>query len=226
MGQIIEVPVFIWLITTPGESPILVDTGFRKNSISTGLHYPIIQTRDQNPVEALKKHGYKPDDFKQIIVTHLHWDHCGNNDLFPKARFIVQKDELDYASNPLPVHEKPYEIGIPNHKPAFQGFSYEAIDGDYEITQNIQLVKAPGHTPGIQNVSVKTDQGLYYLASDNIPLQENIEPLIWPSGCFCDLFAYYYTLNQIKARPDQIIPGHEPALIGREIPPTSSLSGG
>lgn len=42
-------------------------------------------------------HGVAPENIKTVIMTHLHWDHAGNNGLFQNARFYVQQRELDYA---------------------------------------------------------------------------------------------------------------------------------
>ena len=35
-----------------------------------------------------------------VVLTHLHWDHVGNRDLFPDATVLVQEDELRYAISP------------------------------------------------------------------------------------------------------------------------------
>ena len=57
----------------------------------------------------LRQRGLEPGDIDVVINTHLHWDHCSNNALFPKATFYVQRDELGYACAPLPVHRQAYE---------------------------------------------------------------------------------------------------------------------
>jgi glyoxylase-like metal-dependent hydrolase (beta-lactamase superfamily II) len=36
--------------------------------------------------EAIAKLGLKPEDITDLIITHMHWDHAGGMDLFPKAR--------------------------------------------------------------------------------------------------------------------------------------------
>lgn len=224
IGQAIEVPVFIWLISIPNHEPILVDTGFKIESFTTMLHYPTVQTKLQTPSEALRINGYKPEDFKQIILSHLHWDHCSNNALFPNASFIVQKDEMEYAAQPLQAHETLYEIGISGYKPPYEDkdVSYKIIDGNYRIVEGVNIIKAPGHTPGMQVVTVETSKGVYCIASDNIPLYENIHlnqpSSIWPSGCFCNLVDYYHSLNTIKNIADYILPGHETNLIGQVFP--------
>ena len=50
--------------------------------------------------QTLKSHGLAFDDIDTVILTHLHWDHCQNADLFENARILVHPRELDYARKP------------------------------------------------------------------------------------------------------------------------------
>ena len=51
-------------------------------------------------VKALKAKGLETDDIDIVILTHMHWDHCQNTDLFRNARILVHPTEMDYARNP------------------------------------------------------------------------------------------------------------------------------
>src|ERR1035437_3083665 len=42
----------------------------------------------------LKALGVQPDKVKHVIATHMHWDHAGNYDLFPNARYHIQDTEI------------------------------------------------------------------------------------------------------------------------------------
>ena len=46
----------------------------------------------------------KPDEVKDVIVTHLHYDHCGNHSLFPKARYHLQESEMQYCTGHYMCH--------------------------------------------------------------------------------------------------------------------------
>ncbi len=63
----------------------------------------LLALRDQEPANALRDAGVDPRDVEFVVLTHLHWDHAGNCDLFPDARVLVQQDELRYAGSPGPV---------------------------------------------------------------------------------------------------------------------------
>ena len=54
------------------------------------------------PDEALRLLGICPKEIDTVIMSHLHWDHCYNNHLFPQADFYIQKKEMMSAVCPLP----------------------------------------------------------------------------------------------------------------------------
>ncbi|MGA8315427.1 MAG: MBL fold metallo-hydrolase, partial [Bradyrhizobium sp.] len=83
---------FVWLIRGNGRH-ILVDTGF--NEQEAGLRSRKLTL---NPVEALSRFGVQAVDIKDVIVTHMHYDHAGNLDLLPNARFHIQDREMSYAT--------------------------------------------------------------------------------------------------------------------------------
>ncbi len=95
--------------------------------------------------------GLKPGDVDIVINTHLHWDHCSNNHLFPQATFFVQRKELQYAAAPLPAHSKYYEAYEPGVIPPFVGTHFEIIEADKEILKDVSVMLSPGHTPGFQS---------------------------------------------------------------------------
>ncbi len=63
---------FVWLLRS-GEREILVDTGFNAAAAAA---------RNRNllrcPIKALRNLGVDPDGIKDVVLTHLHYDHAGN----------------------------------------------------------------------------------------------------------------------------------------------------
>src|SRR5262249_26050409 len=56
------------------------------------------QRQVTNPIrEGLKAIGIDPETVENVIVTHLHYDHAGNYELFPRARYHLQDLEMGYA---------------------------------------------------------------------------------------------------------------------------------
>jgi N-acyl homoserine lactone hydrolase len=93
-----------------------------------------------------------------VVNTHLHFDHCGGNRLFPGVPIHVQRRELADART-----QEDYTI---REWVDFPGATYVEHDGEAEILPGVRLVPAPGHTEGHQIVVVETDKGPVVLGGD------------------------------------------------------------
>ncbi|HEU5214766.1 MAG TPA: MBL fold metallo-hydrolase [Gaiellaceae bacterium] len=93
-----------------------------------------------------------------VVNTHLHFDHCGGNRLFPGIPIHVQRRELADA-----LSEEDYTV---REWVDFPGATYVEHDGEAEILPGVRLVPAPGHSAGHQIVVVDTDEGPVVLGGD------------------------------------------------------------
>lgn len=93
-----------------------------------------------------------------VVNTHLHFDHCGGNRLFPGVPIHVQRRELTDARI-----EDDYTI---REWVDFPGATYVEHDGEAEILPGVRVIPAPGHTRGHQVVVVETDESPVVLAAD------------------------------------------------------------
>jgi len=95
--------------------------------------------------DGLRQLGVEPRDIALVIDTHLHFDHAGGNTrtnehgdvelAFPKARYVVQRGEYDYAT-----HTNERTAGSyfnHNFVPVLAANRFEFIDGEQEIVQGI-----------------------------------------------------------------------------------------
>jgi N-acyl homoserine lactone hydrolase len=98
-----------------------------------------------------------PRDVSAVINTHLHFDHCGGNRLFPGTPIYVQRSERAAAREPGYTVPEWVE---------FDGAEYVELDGAGEILPGIRVVPTPGHTAGHQSVLVDTEDGLVVVAGD------------------------------------------------------------
>src|SRR2546422_10668327 len=144
------IPVHGFLIKHPSGAG-LVDTGYGT---------PLALIKDYRPVNAsvaeeLRKHDVDPSDVRWVINSHLHFDHCGQNAVFPRAPFYVQRLEYErrhrYADTPAEWLD-------------FAGARYELLDGEREIVPRRRGVPAPGHSTGHQSVEGDTTAGPPLLA--------------------------------------------------------------
>jgi glyoxylase-like metal-dependent hydrolase (beta-lactamase superfamily II) len=98
---------YVWLIRS-GTRCILVDTGFDAQRASE-------RGRDfqRCPSEGLRNLGVEPEDIDTVIITHLHYDHAGNLNLFPNAQFVLQDEEMRFATGRYMRHglvQAPFEL--------------------------------------------------------------------------------------------------------------------
>lgn len=206
-GQQFTVVGYIWYIEGAREK-ILVDAGGSTEFISKVLGRKTceeIQTVDYG----LSKFGLSCNDIDLVILTHLHHDHIAQASRFPKARFLVQRDELEFAQNPHPFFAAVYP------KKFFEGLNFEVISGDNKVSDAISVLSTPGHTMGGQSVLISTAQGTAII-SGLCTTQENFEPLlvgktspVIPPTPHCDVLQAYDSMVKIKEMADILVPNHE-----------------
>lgn len=206
-----EAPCIMWFIEGT-KNNIVVDLGPSDPDQSLANHGLVIQKNEkQNHVSALKSVGLSPDDVQIVIMTHLHWDHAWGFHVFKNATFLVQKKEVEYAIAPFPCnHTLYYEQSL--GKPEFVDYlnQIEMINGDYEVEDGIETIFLPGHSPGFQGVSVRTEKGRYFIAGDAVGLFECWETVPHvPSGIFTNLEDYYNSIDRIEKIADYVLPGHD-----------------
>jgi len=156
--------------------------------------FPIFIKPNEHLDTALDSIGFSPRDIDCVINTHLHYDHCGNNELFPNSTFLVNDSELFHALSPGWWEAANYVravFDIPKLK-------YETIKGDLEVQDGINIISTPGHTEGHQSVTVELEKtGTLVLAGDAIYLRENLEHHILP-GIYVDAKQYADSMSKLK----------------------------
>ena len=155
---------------------------------------------------------------KVVVQTHLHWDHCLGLELnlFPNADIYVQREELRYAASPYPAHRGLYDPKVikkllPTHASEYPNI--KVIEGDLKVTDGVQVLLTPGHTPGTQSVVVDTGDLVYAIASDNVPFESSwqgrtIDDWI-PSGIHVSLTDCYRSMARLADLADIVLPSHD-----------------
>lgn len=216
----IDVSVYMFVIEG-GESPIVVDTGTLSPEYVTTHHpYKFVRDDESEPATVLRRHGVEADDVEIVVNTHLHWDHCSNNALFRNAHVLVQRKELEYAINPLPIHLRAYEKLPGLQAPWMVAWDRtETLDGESEIAPGVTVVPLPGHSPGSQGVVVETDAGRYLIAGDTIGVYDNWNASDWrdsvPATIHTSLFDYYETFERMAALDCEVIPSHDGRVLAK-----------
>lgn len=208
MGNGVDGAVLAWLLQS-GDEKILVDTGFGAMD-TPDLKNNFSRTPEQTLESQFGRFNIVPEEIRLVVNTHLHVDHCGGNCFLPNARFLVQKSELEYAQNPLPIHRPAYDVDL-------SPMDLELLEGDTQITEGVRTIVTPGHSPGSQAVLVDTGKGLYVIAGDTIThylcMDVSKGTSFWPGPLYVNLKEYYESLDQLRDLGGTILPGHDPLVL-------------
>ena len=223
-GTKIDIPSFVYLIEGAREK-IVVDTSYLSPERG-GAPWPATRTPEQEVKAQIEKAGWKCEDVDILILTHLHWDHSQNCDLFPNAVKYVWAQELQYSICPVSLQAKPYDAPIgPNTRwPVFaqQNIIFEPIWKDEtEIVPGVMLFHTPGHTPGHCSLAVETRVGTYVLAADVIQIKEGLERRV-PAGQMSNMREAIDSIHRciaVASEEEYILPGHEISVLEKEVYP-------
>jgi glyoxylase-like metal-dependent hydrolase (beta-lactamase superfamily II) len=216
---------FVWLVRGATRS-FVVDLGFNAATAS-------LRKREllRNPADGLRLLGVEAASVEDVIITHLHYDHVGNFDLFPRAIFHLQDKEMEYATG-RHMAQKPFAeayavddvVGLVRE--VYKG-RVRFHDGDVELAPGLWLHHIGGHTKGLQIVRVLTGRGWVVLASDAAHLYANLEevrpfPIVYHVG---EMVEGYRRVRELADSPAHIVPGHDPIVMRRYPPPSPELAG-
>ncbi|MEI9805582.1 MAG: N-acyl homoserine lactonase family protein [Pseudolabrys sp.] len=216
---------FLW-VAKSAERTFVIDCGFTAEVAAKRK-----RTFLRCPIDALKLLGVDADEVQDVILSHLHYDHVGTFDRFPKARFHLQEPEIHYATGHYMSHPKlshSFEVedvcGIVRLNYAERVQFYF---GSAELCPGISLHAAGGHSAGLQFVRVHTRRGWVVVASDVTHFYENLEtgrPFVtaFHVGQMLDGFEL---LKAQAPTPHHIVPGHDPLVMKRYPAPSADLEG-
>lgn len=148
-----------------------------------------------------------PHDITHVINSHLHFDHCGGNELLPNATVVVQRREWSAAQEN--GAERGYISGDFD-----TGQPVQLVDGEHDLFGDGSVVLFPtyGHTPGHQSVRVRTSGGgEYVLCADACYLKESLDTMTLP-GVIADpegVTRSFEILRDLQREGATIMYGHD-----------------
>ncbi|MSP16071.1 MAG: MBL fold metallo-hydrolase [Myxococcales bacterium] len=169
---------------------LLVEIGGRRVLVETGNgdKFPAKEREiygidhDRSAAAALRELGVPPESIDVVLMTHLHFDHSGGatrrtasgalEPVFPRARHVVQRRELDAALHPHERNRASYLAE--NLQPLEAAGLLEVVDGEADILPGIRVLPTPGHTPGHQSILVDGGGPKALFLGDVIPTSVHV----------------------------------------------------
>lgn len=170
---------------------LLLDTGSQLVLVDTGLGVPDVSTRiaqlgsgwrrlvrpdldvAETAVAQVRHLGYRSEDVRHVVLTHLDRDHAGGLVDFPNAQVHVH--ETEHAAMLRDVGARRYLPHQFEHGPQFRvvpdsagedWFGFQAVRDIPGLPQDVVLVPLAGHTRGHTGVAVRTERGWLLHAGD------------------------------------------------------------
>jgi glyoxylase-like metal-dependent hydrolase (beta-lactamase superfamily II) len=226
----VEFPVAAFLVEHPGAGPILVDTGFHpavavdpKQGIGPmgGLLFKDLAMSPDEAIPAQLRHRrLDPGSIRTVVMTHLHADHASGIAEFPRATFLLSKQEWDAAAR-----GKRLEGYI--RRQFDHAFDYRTVDFDADVDSfatfgrsvdvfgdgSVRMVYTPGHSHGHCSVVLRLKGREALLTADAAYTMRTIRDS-QPPYVMADEHRFMRSLREIRlyleATPDAlVIPGHD-----------------
>jgi glyoxylase-like metal-dependent hydrolase (beta-lactamase superfamily II) len=212
-----EMDYFFYLLRSGGEVTV-VDTGFDPEAARRRARTCLVPPR-----EAFARLGVDVANVRRLIISHFHWDHVGNLDLFPQAQLVVPERELAFWPSAAARNPQFWSLAEEAEIAAIERARSEGrvvtTGNDEQIAPGVRAITVGGHSPGQQVLVVDCAGGVpVILASDAVHLYEELE-LERPFGVVVDLRemcgAYRFLKDLGASLGAQVVPGHDPEVTRR-----------
>jgi glyoxylase-like metal-dependent hydrolase (beta-lactamase superfamily II) len=169
--------------------------------------------------DAIAELGHRPEDIRWVINTHLHFDHAGGNETldglaFPRARYVVQKGELNFAQH---TNERTAGSYFAHN---FDSTPFQLIDGETEILPGIRGLPTPGHVPFHQSILIESGGEKACFVADLVPTAAHL-PLPWIMGYDLEPLVTLETRRRIYRRAEAegwlLVFEHDPKVISGRL---------
>jgi len=211
------------LLVEHDDGLVLIDTGIGNKENEKFIEIYGVENAGANGrtklEDALAELRHQPEDIRWVINTHLHFDHAGGNRSrdglsFPRARYVVQKGELDFARH---TNERTAGSYLPHN---FEQTPFQLIDGEAEILPGIRGLPTPGHVPYHQSILIESGGEKACFVADLVPTAAHL-PLPWIMGYDLQPLVTLETRRRIYQRAEAeqwlLVFEHDPQVVSGRL---------
>jgi glyoxylase-like metal-dependent hydrolase (beta-lactamase superfamily II) len=221
------VDYYFWILRSPSAT-VLVDTGFARGPAEARGRTVLVE-----PAEAYRRIGVDTEQPHPVVVTHAHYDHIGNVDLFRRSPVVISGAEIDFWTSPMAGKPLIGHFAEPDEVATLVRAEEEGrlrrFSGSVEVAPGVVATEVGGHTPGQCMVTVPTSSGVVLLTSDAVHFTEELERDM-PFISVTDLPSLYEGLQSVReleaaGAVDHVLTGHDAAVLDRLEPYSPELAG-
>jgi N-acyl homoserine lactone hydrolase len=228
----IWVPIPCFLVEHPTVGPFLIDTGLpiaaRESvraayGVRASLAYKVRMEEGAAVTERLAARDVDPLSIDFVVMTHMHYDHTGSVEAFPRSTFVVDEREWEAAIDGgflQGYRRKLFDRGfewrtIDFGAPQVDSFASFGRAVDLFGDGSVRLLSTPGHTKGHMSVLLRLRSGReLLLAADAAYSRRTIDEELLPTFCD-DPHRYMRSLREIRRYLELtpsalVICGHDP----------------
>jgi len=202
----VDVPTHCVLVETD-EGKILWDTScprdWEERWGPTGLQdfFPYDKVADDEYLDSrLNQLGVGLDEIDYVILSHLHFDHAGNAQMFKNtnAKLVCHEREKKFAYGFDGLFTGAHL------KTDYEGLEFQTVSGDTDFLPGVKLIETPGHTVGTMSMQVDLpDTGTMIFTSDAVYMGESFGPPATPAAIVNNLEDFYKSVEKLRGIQEQ-----------------------
>jgi glyoxylase-like metal-dependent hydrolase (beta-lactamase superfamily II) len=155
-------------------------------------------------VDSLRRLGLEPSDIDTVVLTHSHWDHILNADVFKNAEFLLHPWEIEYAKAPHPD-----DWATPDYTwTILERCNVREIQEGDEVDDGVGVILTPGHTRGSISLVVQQGNGQVVICGDALPTAQTALDEC-PYLVFWDIDDARRSARKIIEAGEILYPGHD-----------------
>ncbi|MCS5498306.1 N-acyl homoserine lactonase family protein [Cnuibacter physcomitrellae] len=198
---------------------VLIDCGY--SAARARLHGRFAgNDLDRDAVEVLEELGVRADDVDHVVLSHMHLDHMGNVDRFPRATFTVARAEYEFWTGGYGRKEVFAQTVDRDEVDLLRRLADEGrvslVEETGDPCPGVTVTRVGGHTPGQLMTEVTGETGRVVLISDGAHFYSEFrrDRPFWLFSDIEEVYRSFETFRELDARPGvTVVPGHDPGIM-------------